>query len=100
MDSIPAVFAVTTDPFIVLTSNIFAILGFACHVFLAGRCSGKLVFLKYSLAVIMAFIGSKMLLVQYFHVPIWLSLTVIVAVLTVTVVASLFWVRTHQNSQE
>lgn len=100
VDSIPAVFAVTTDPFIVLTSNIFAILGLRAMYFLLAGAAEKLVFLKYGLAVIMAFIGSKMLLVQYFHVPIWLSLTVIVAVLTVTVVASLFWVRTHQNSQE
>ncbi|MFY9178592.1 MAG: TerC family protein [Venatoribacter sp.] len=97
VDSIPAVFAVTTDPFIVLTSNIFAILGLrAMYFFLAGAAD-KLVYLNYGLAFIMAFIGSKMLLVQWFHVPIALSLSVIAGVLTLTVLASLYRSRSTQD---
>lgn len=98
VDSIPAVFAVTTDPFIVLTSNLFAILGLRAMYFLLAGVADKLVLLKYGLAVIMAFIGSKMLLVQWFHVPVGISLGVIASVLVVTVVASLWWNKRHPTA--
>lgn len=98
VDSIPAVFAVTTDPFIVLTSNIFAILGLRAMYFLLANMSDKLSLLKYGLAFIMLFIGGKMLLMHWIEVPIALSLGVIAGVLTITVVASLFWNKNHQNS--
>lgn len=98
VDSIPAVFAVTTDPFIVLTSNLFAILGLRAMYFLLAGVADKLVLLKYGLAVIMAFIGSKMLLVQWFHVPVAISLGVIASVLVVTVVASLWWNKRHPTA--
>ena len=98
VDSIPAVFAVTTDPFIVLTSNIFAILGLRAMYFLLANMSDKLSLLKYGLAFIMLFIGGKMLVMHWIEVPIALSLGVIAGVLTITVVASLFWNKNHQNS--
>lgn len=95
VDSIPAVFAVTTDPFIVLTSNIFAILGLRAMYFLLAGAADKLSLLKYGLAVIMAFIGTKMLIVQWFHVPVVLSLAVIASVLIITVLGSLWWNKRH-----
>ena len=95
VDSIPAVFAVTTDPFIVLTSNIFAILGLRAMYFLLAGAADKLSLLKYGLAVIMAFIGTKMLIVQWFHVPVVLSLAVIASVLMITILGSLWWNKRH-----
>jgi len=89
VDSIPAVFGVTTDLFIVLTSNIFAILGLRSLFFLVAALVKRLRFLKLGVAVILAFIGVKMLLVDVWHVPIWLSLGVIAAVLAVTLLLSL-----------
>lgn len=95
VDSIPAVFAVTTDPFIVLTSNLFAILGLRAMYFFLAEAADKLSLLKYGLALIMGFIGTKMLIVQWVHVPVTLSLAVIFGVLTVTVLASL-WLQRAQ----
>ncbi|HEX2049148.1 MAG TPA: TerC family protein [Actinomycetota bacterium] len=90
VDSIPAIFAVTEDPFIVLTSNVFAILGLRALYFLLAGSMDRFHLLKYGLAVILAFVGTKMLLAAVdVHVPIWLSLSVIVAVLAVTVILSL-----------
>jgi tellurite resistance protein TerC len=90
VDSIPAIFAVTRDPFIVLTSNVFAILGLRALYFLLADSMEKFHLLKYGLAIILGFVGAKMLL-EAVHVdlPIWLSLAVIVVVLAVTVVLSL-----------
>lgn len=95
VDSIPAVFAVTTDPFIVLTSNLFAIMGLRAMYFLMASVADKLVLLKYGLAIIMAFIGTKMLIIEWFHMPVAISLGVIASVLTITVVASLWWSKRH-----
>lgn len=91
VDSIPAVFAVTTDPFIVLTSNIFAILGLRAMYFLLAGAADKLVLLNYGLAAIMVFIGTKMLIIEWYHVPVMVSLSVIASILTVTVFSSLWW---------
>lgn len=91
VDSIPAVFAVTTDPFIVLTSNIFAILGLRAMYFLLAGMSETLSLLKYGLAFIMLFIGGKMLAMHWVEVPIALSLGVIASVLVITVVGSLIY---------
>ena len=91
VDSIPAVFAVTTDPFVVLTSNIFAILGLRAMYFLLAGAADKLVLLNYGLAVIMAFIGTKMLIIEWYHVPVMVSLSVIASILLVTVFASVWW---------
>jgi tellurite resistance protein TerC len=89
VDSIPAIFAVTTDPFIVYTSNIFAILGLRSLYFLLAGVVGKFHMLKYGLAVILVFVGTKMIGANYFHVPILVSLSVILGVLALSVVASL-----------
>jgi tellurite resistance protein TerC len=91
VDSIPAIYAVTSDPFIVFTSNIFAILGLrALYFVLAGYLAG-LRFLKPALAAILVFVGTKMLVVDIYKVPAVASLGVIVAVLVVALVASWRW---------
>lgn len=84
VDSIPAIFAVTRDPFIVLTSNVFAILGLRALYFLLSGAIARFHLLKYGLAFILAFVGVKMLVSHYVHIPIWLSLTVIVGALGLT----------------
>ncbi len=91
IDSIPAIFAVTTEPFIVFTSNIFAILGLRSMYFLLAAVVHRFYLLKYGLAVILVFVGAKMLLEPFLHVPILLSLGVIVAVLTGSIASSLVW---------
>jgi tellurite resistance protein TerC len=90
VDSIPAIFAVTRDPFIVLTSNVFAILGLRALYFLLADSIDRFHLLKYGLAIILGFVGTKMLL-EAIHVefPIWLSLVFIVVVLAVTIFLSL-----------
>jgi tellurite resistance protein TerC len=89
VDSIPAIFAVTRDPFIVYTSNAFAILGLRALYFLLAGVADRFVYLKTGLAVILAFVGTKMLVADFYHVPVWISLTVIATVLAVSLVASL-----------
>ena len=88
VDSIPAIFAITTDPFIVLTSNIFAILGLRAMYFLLAAMATKFHLLSYGLAVILAFIGTKMLLIDVYKIPVLVSLGVVVAILAVTMVLS------------
>lgn len=92
VDSIPAIFAVTTDPFIVLTSNLFAILGLRAMYFLLAGVAQKFTLLKYGLAAILTFIGAKMLLVDVFHIPVAASLGTVGAILAVTVLINL-WVN-------
>ncbi|WKB51132.1 TerC family protein [Eleftheria terrae] len=89
VDSIPAIFAITTDPFIVLTSNIFAILGLRAMYFLLAAMAAKFHLLSYGLAVILSFIGVKMLLIDIYKIPVLVSLGVVVAILAVTMVWSL-----------
>ena len=93
IDSIPAIFAVTTEPFLVFTSNIFAILGLRSMYFLLAAVVHRFYLLKYGLAVILVFVGGKMLLLHFFHVPIVISLGVIVTVLIASIAASLIWPR-------
>jgi tellurite resistance protein TerC len=88
VDSIPAIFAITSDPFIVLTSNIFAILGLRAMYFLLAAVASKFHLLSYGLAVILVFIGTKMLLIDVIKIPVLLSLGVVVAILAVTMVWS------------
>jgi tellurite resistance protein TerC len=88
VDSIPAIFAITTDPFIVLTSNIFAILGLRAMYFLLAAVATKFHLLSYGLALILAFIGTKMLLVDVVKIPVLVSLAVVVTILAVTMIAS------------
>jgi tellurite resistance protein TerC len=89
VDSIPAIFAVTSDPFIVFTSNIFAILGLRSLYFLLAGVITKFVYLKLGLAVILVFVGAKMLLTDLYKIPIGVSLAVIASILGLSVVASL-----------
>jgi tellurite resistance protein TerC len=90
VDSIPAIFAVTKDPFIVLTSNVFAILGLRALYFLLADIMDRFHLLKYGLAVVLGFVGTKMLLEGiHVHIPILISLGVIILTLGVTVVLSL-----------
>jgi tellurite resistance protein TerC len=89
VDSIPAIFAITMDPFIVLTSNIFAILGLRAMYFLLAAVAAKFHLLSYGLSVILVFIGTKMLLIDLYKIPVLASLGVVVAVLAVTMVLSL-----------
>lgn len=92
VDSIPAIFAVTTDPFIVLTSNLFAILGLRAMYFLLSGVAEKFSLLKYGLAVILIFIGVKMMLIDLFHIPVSLSLGIVAAILLVTILINI-WVN-------
>jgi TerC family integral membrane protein len=89
IDSIPAIFAVTTVPFIVFAANAFAMLGLRALYFLLVGVMDRFVYLSQGLAIILGIIGAKMLLIDVWHVPIWLSLTLIVIVLTATAVLSL-----------
>jgi tellurite resistance protein TerC len=89
VDSIPAIFAITSDPFIVLTSNIFAILGLRAMYFLLAAMATKFHLLSYGLAVVLAFIGTKMMLIDVYKIPVLVSLGVVVAILAVTMVLSL-----------
>jgi len=89
VDSIPAIYAVTSDPFIVFTSNIFAILGLRALYFVLAGYLGGLAYLKPALATILLFVGAKMLLIDVYKIPALVSLGVIVAILSVAVAASL-----------
>ncbi|MCC7141712.1 MAG: TerC family protein [Candidatus Eisenbacteria bacterium] len=90
VDSIPAIFAVTRDPFIVYTSNIFAILGLRALYFLLAGLVDRLKYLKYGLAAILVFVGGKMLLADVYKVPVGLSLSVIASILLISGLASWF----------
>ena len=89
VDSIPAIFAITSDPFIVLTSNVFAILGLRAMYFLLAAVAGKFHLLSYGLAVILVFIGSKMVLIDVFKIPVLVSLGVVAGILALTMWLSL-----------
>ena len=89
VDSIPAIFAITTDPFIVLTSNVFAILGLRAMYFLLAGMHERFHLLSYGLAVVLVFIGTKMLLLDIYKIPIVWSLGFTVTVLAVTMLLSL-----------
>ena len=89
VDSIPAIFAITDDPFIVLTSNIFAILGLRAMFFLLAAMAAKFHLLSYGLAVILVFIGTKMLLIDIYKIPVVFSLGFTAVTLAVTMILSL-----------
>lgn len=94
-DSIPAIFAITTDPFLIFTSNIFAILGLRSLYFVLASVLDKFKYLQHALVFILAYVGVKMLLVHHAHIPEWLSLTVIVVSLTGGVLYSIYK-RSHE----
>lgn len=89
MDSIPAIFAVTSDPFLVYTSNIFAILGLRSLYFVLARMLGKFRYLEIGLALVLAFVGTKMLVAELVKIPIGLSLLIVALLLLGAVVASM-----------
>jgi tellurite resistance protein TerC len=93
VDSIPAIFGVTQDPFIVFTSNIFAILGLRSLYFLLAAVVDRFYLLKYGLALILTFVGVKMLTERFFELDIVLSLVIILGILVVSIVASMIWPR-------
>ena len=89
VDSIPAIFAITTDPFIVLTSNVFAILGLRAMYFLLADMADRFSLLKYGLAIVLMFIGVKMLLIDLYKIPVAVSLGVVAAIIATSIVLSL-----------
>jgi tellurite resistance protein TerC len=91
IDSIPAIFGITRDPFLVFTSNIFAVLGLRSLFFLLATVVAKFYLLKYGLAVILTFVGTKMLIESWVHIPTLLSLGVVLGVLALSIGASLVW---------
>ncbi|HEX9172115.1 MAG TPA: TerC family protein [Telluria sp.] len=93
VDSIPAIFAITTDPFIVFTSNLFAILGLRALYFLLVDVADRFHLLKYGLAMVLTFIGVKMLIMPWYHVPVQASLTVVAVLITASCVTSLLVAR-------
>ncbi len=97
VDSIPAIFAVTTDPFIVYTSNVFAILGLRSLYFLLRGAVDKFHYLSLSLAAVLTFVGVKMVLSDVYHMPVTVSLLVIVTLLGLGVIASL--IRTRRSER-
>ena len=88
VDSIPAIFAVTTDPFIVLTANLLAILGLRAMFFLLADIAGRFHLLPYALSIILVFIGTKMLLLEVYKIPIGVSLGFIALTLTIAGIVS------------
>lgn len=89
VDSIPAIFAVTTDPFIVFTSNIFAVMGLRALYFLLADMAERFHLLKYGLALVLVYIGGKMLAMPWFHMPVQWSLLIVGAIILISVVLSL-----------
>ena len=100
VDSIPAIFAVTNDPFIVYTSNVFAILGLRSLYFLLASVVDKFYYLKLGLSFVLAFVGTKMVIVDIYKIPVGLSLGVIASILATSVVASLLRNRRLLNLEE
>jgi tellurite resistance protein TerC len=99
VDSIPAIFAITLDPFIVLTSNVFSILGLRAMYFMLADLADRFHLLKYGLAVILVFIGIKMLLLDIYKIPVGFALSVVGIVLLTSMVASLYITRPQKKSE-
>lgn len=89
LDSIPAIFAITQDPFIIFTSNIFAILGLRALYFLLANMASRFHLLKYGIALILIFIGIKMLISHWFPIPILVALSIVITVLATSIILSL-----------
>ena len=100
VDSIPAIFAVTTDPFIVFTSNIFAIMGLRALYFLLADMADRFHLLKYGLAIVLVFIGGKMVLMPWFHMPVEWSLAIVGSVILGSVLLSLATSREAERRTE
>lgn len=90
LDSIPAILSITTDPFLVFTSNIFAIMGLRSMYFFIANMLDSFHYLKYSLVIILLYVGIKLILEHHYHLPIWLSLSVIFVSLLCGILASMW----------
>ena len=95
-DSIPAILAITRDPFIVYTSNVFAILGLRSMYFALAGMMKLFHYLNYGLSVVLIFIGAKMLLPERYHVPTWAALAVVAGVLGLSVLASILFPKSEK----
>jgi TerC family integral membrane protein len=100
VDSIPAVFAITTDQFIVYTSNICAILGLRSLYFLLARMVDRFIYLKTGLAIILSFVGTKMIVADHFPIPNWISLVVIIIILAITITVSMLATRRQARNAD
>ncbi len=98
VDSIPAIFAITTDPFIVMTANIFAILGLRALYFLLADMADRFHLLVYGLAIVLMFVGTKMLIVDFYKIPVFWALGVVGVILTVSVILSLTTTKPGKTS--
>ncbi len=96
VDSIPAIFGITRDPFLVFTSNIFAVLGLRSMFFLLAAVIERFYLLKYGLALILSFIGVKMLIEKWVHIDILVSLSVVIGTLLISILASLRWPQAEE----
>jgi tellurite resistance protein TerC len=97
VDSIPAIFAITDDPFVVMTANIFAILGLRALYFLLADLADRFHLLAYGLALVLIFIGTKMLLIDTFKIPIGVALAVTAGIIATSMIASLYSTRKPQS---
>lgn len=100
IDSIPAILGITTDPFLVFSSNIFAILGLRSLYFVLAAMLDKFSLLKYSLVIILAFVGVKMLIAEWYHFEEWVSLSIVLGVLLLGIVASLLRKTPEKGKEE
>ncbi len=98
VDSIPAIFAITTDPFIVMTANIFAILGLRALYFLLADMADRFHLLSYGLAIVLMFVGTKMLIVDFYKIPVFWALGVVATILTVSVILSMVTTKPGKTS--
>lgn len=96
VDSIPAIFGITRDPFLVFTSNIFAVLGLRSMYFLLAAVIERFYLLKYGLAIILSFIGVKMLGEKFYHIDILLSLGIVLGTLALSITASMIWPKPEE----
>ncbi|MES2899875.1 MAG: TerC family protein [Pseudomonadota bacterium] len=99
VDSIPAIFAITTDPFIVFTSNLFAIMGLRALYFLLVDVADRFHLLKYGLAMVLTFIGVKMLIMPWYHVPVQASLTVVAVIISASCLASVLVAKKQDETK-
>ena len=99
VDSIPAIFAITTDPFIVFTSNIFAILGLRAMYFMLAGMAERFHLLKYGLAMVLVFVGAKMLVADFYKIPVGLSLGIVGLIIVTFMFASLWVTRKPSASR-
>ena len=99
VDSIPAVFAITRDPFIIYTSNVCAILGLRSLYFLLANLIDRFIYLKNGLALVLAFVGIKMIVADFVHLPNGLSLAIIVVILGLTMTISMMVTRKRVTAE-